>query len=119
MPVLPRHQRLHTDRDWDALFQQGFGVSGPVFSLRIRPTPGARRVGFSVGRKVGGAVTRNRLKRRLRALARAHWTALPHADIAVLTRPPAAALEYADLEAAWLEMIGRATRRIAARGELR
>ena len=30
----------------------------------------ARRVGFTVTRKIGGAVVRNRMKRRLRALAR-------------------------------------------------
>ncbi len=107
------------DRDWDALFEQGFGVSGPVLSLRLRSTPGARRIGFSVGRKVGGAVTRNRLKRRLRALAHAHWSAMPDADIAVLTRPPAAALDYAGLETAFLEALARASRRLVRPGEPR
>jgi ribonuclease P protein component len=112
--VLPREHRLHADRDWDALFQQGFGVSGPVLSFRLCPTPGARRVGFSVGRKIGGAVTRNRLKRRLRSIARAHWAALPEADIAVLARPAAAALDYAGLEAAFRDLAARAARRISA-----
>jgi ribonuclease P protein component len=37
--------------------------------LALDRTPGAPRVGFTVTKKVGNAVTRNRLKRRLRALA--------------------------------------------------
>lgn len=37
------------------------------------------RVGFTVTKRIGGAVVRNRLKRRLRALARA---VLPEAGIA-------------------------------------
>jgi ribonuclease P protein component len=67
-----------------------------------------------VGRKIGGAVTRNRLKRRLRSIARAHWAALPEADIAVLARPAAAALDYAGLEAAFRDLAARAVRRISA-----
>jgi len=45
----------------------------PAFLLqaRRRDEGGATRVGFTASKKVGNAVTRNRAKRRLRALARA------------------------------------------------
>jgi ribonuclease P protein component len=45
----------------------------PGFVLLVRPRgdgDSAMRIGFTVSRKVGGAVLRNRMKRRLRALVR-------------------------------------------------
>lgn len=109
--MLPRALRLAAERDWDALFSKGFGVSGPVISLRVYPTPGARRVGFSVGKKVGGAVVRNRVKRRLREVVRAHWAELPEADIAILARPSASSLTYAQLDAAMIAILDRTRQR--------
>ena len=45
----------------------------PGFVLLVRPRDDgddAMRVGFTVTKQIGGAVVRNRMKRRLRALAR-------------------------------------------------
>jgi ribonuclease P protein component len=49
------------------------------------------RVGFVVSRSVGNAVTRNRVKRRLRALARERLTSLPGSAVLVVRALPAAA----------------------------
>jgi ribonuclease P protein component len=49
------------------------------------------RLGFVVGRRLGTHVARNRVKRRLRAAARALWAQLPHGyDLVCVARPPAA-----------------------------
>ncbi len=50
-----------------------------MFYLR-REKPGGPRIGFTVGRALGGAVDRNRMKRRLREAVRMHY---PGSDIAV------------------------------------
>ncbi len=49
------------------------------------------RVGFVVSKAVGNAVTRNRVKRRLRHLAREHVSSLPGSAVLVVRALPAAA----------------------------
>lgn len=56
-----------------------------------------RRVGFVVSKKVGNAVTRNRVKRQLRHLARVHLDETPLGSRIVVRALPAAALASADL----------------------
>lgn len=61
-------------------------------------TPG--RVGFVVSKAVGPAVTRNRVKRRLRHLMRDRVGALGQGSLLVVRAlPPAAGATYADLGA--------------------
>ncbi|HEY7959822.1 MAG TPA: ribonuclease P protein component, partial [Sphingomicrobium sp.] len=51
----------------------GKRATTPGFILLVRnrqDSDGAMRVGFTVTKKIGGAVVRNRMKRRFRALAR-------------------------------------------------
>jgi ribonuclease P protein component len=45
------------------------------------------RCGIVVGRRLGGAVTRNRIKRRIREVLRIHYGSIkPHCDIVVMAR---------------------------------
>ena len=60
------------------------GVDAPVGA----PGP---RVGFVVSKAVGNAVVRNRVKRRLRHLAREHVSSLPGSATLVVRALPAAA----------------------------
>lgn len=64
------------------------------------PTPAPARVGFVVSKAVGNAVTRNRVKRRLRHLAREHVSSLPGSAVLVVRALPEAAMAaYPELEA--------------------
>ncbi len=75
--------------------QRGIRRSAAGLTLEICPTPdtaardGCFRVGFTASRKVGGAVERNRAKRRLRAVARAILpeSALARTDYVLIARP--------------------------------
>jgi ribonuclease P protein component len=64
-----RRQRLSRSRDFDEVYRKGRSVSTRylvVYSFP-RDDDAESRLGLAVSRKVGGAVARNRLKRRLRA----------------------------------------------------
>jgi ribonuclease P protein component len=59
--------RLTRAAEFDAVASLGKAVAGRYLTLRFREAGGGEaRVGFAVPRKVGGAVERNAVKRRLR-----------------------------------------------------
>ena len=65
------------------------------------------RYGFVVSKRVGKAVARNRLKRRLREGVRP-MAVRPGWDVVLLARPPAAAATYQQLREALVELLSRA-----------
>ena len=75
------------------------GAAGPGQSgANVTPAP-LIRVGFTASKKVGGAVVRNRARRRLRALAREVLAgeAAPGYDYVLIARAETAVRGYADL----------------------
>ena len=76
--------------------------------MRILPNRlGLSRYGFSVSRRVGKAVVRNRVKRLLREILRI--TSLePGWDIIFIARPAAATADYASLEKSVKDLLLRA-----------
>jgi ribonuclease P protein component len=72
------------------------------------------RVGFSIPRAVGGAVVRNRLRRRLRAILAPRLGRLAGLDLIVAATPPAAALDHSALAGHLVEAVERAVARVAA-----
>lgn len=62
-----------------------------VVHLTTTTDPGPPAVGLVVSKAVGNAVTRNRVKRRLRALVTARLDGLPDGALVVVRAQPAAA----------------------------
>jgi ribonuclease P protein component len=76
------------------------------------PRTGEVRVAYAIGRQVGTAVVRNRLRRRLRAAVREldrSTGGLPTGDYLVALRPEAASADYAGLH----RDLGEAIRAVA------
>lgn len=72
MDPTPRIERVRDRASFDALRRGRRGRAGAV-SVSYLPAPSGQpipRVAFQVGRRVGGAVVRNRVRRRLRAALR-------------------------------------------------
>jgi ribonuclease P protein component len=84
-----------------------------VHAARL-PEEADRRVGFVVGRSVGGAVTRNRVRRRLRHLVAAELTRTPDGVGIVVRALPRAASAPAevliDLAYAWPQAMSKLER---------
>ncbi len=88
----------------NAAGRTGGRYSTPGFVLLVRPRgdgDAAIRAGFTVTKKVGNAVVRNRLKRRLRALARALLPAqgLAGADHVLIGRDDGVTRDFAAMQA--------------------
>jgi len=71
-----------------------------------------KRVGFTVTKKIGGAVVRNRMKRRLRALARELLPAggLPGADHVLIGRSGGIERDFALLREEFSRALGKLQR---------
>lgn len=93
-----------------AIQDRGSGRSARLLSLRYlangRPD---NRFGLSTGRRIGGAVVRNRVRRRLRQLIRALGPRLSRGwDILVVARPESAEATYQELSEALEGLVRRA-----------
>jgi ribonuclease P protein component len=85
-----RANRLSRSRDFDAVHRRGRSVSSRFLVLYWLPQdePAEPRVGFAVPRAAGGAVERNRIKRRLREAWRERIERVPEGnDYVLIVRP--------------------------------
>ena len=100
MPRFPKTSKLLRHGDFQRVYQQGrrhFAAHMTVFYLRReeKDTDGGPRVGLTVGRVLGGAVQRNRIKRRLREAVRHHLASLALAvDVVINPKKSALAAEF-------------------------
>jgi len=94
-----RSSRLLRHADFERVYKQGqrhFAAHMTVFYLR-RAQGDAARVGFTVGRVLGGAVDRNRMKRRLREAVRRHLPPGVPVDVVINPKKSLLTADFADL----------------------
>ena len=104
---LGRDRRLRKTREFAAVRRTGRSWVNELLVLRIASNEtGLSRVGFSISRRVGKAVIRNRVKRRLREIVRQRDIA-GSLDIVITARVPAAQASYQELERAVDQLLKR------------
>ena len=101
-------QYLTKPGDFARVHGQGKWLGGGLVGFKSRPNdlPQAR-YGFIVSKRVGKAVVRNRVKRRLREIVR-QLDLKPGTDIVLSARPQAAQANFGALQTAVLSLLARA-----------
>ena len=117
--MLPAPNRLRARSDFTSAVRSsgGFRVGSQLLVVHATSTDTRAgqppRVGFVVSRAVGGAVVRNRTKRRLRALVAEQLESLPKGlDVVVRANPPAGAASYRELQEALNPLLEKAIGRV-------
>jgi ribonuclease P protein component len=91
-----RRRRLSRSADFERVYREGRSHASRhlvVYAFPRAQADGGPRLGVSVGRKLGGAVERNRVKRLLReAFWAAEPTLSPGHDFVIVARPAAGEL---------------------------
>src|SRR6266852_6362202 len=93
--MLPARSRVRTPAEHTLVTRSGRRVTrGPIVLHALFGTdgpPAPPRAGFVVGRNVGNAVTRNRVRRRLREQVRGRLDTVPSGGLVVVRARPSAA----------------------------
>jgi len=94
----PKAARVRRRREYLALGRTARRRHTPHFVILGEPRTGGSRLGVTVSKKVGGAVVRNAVKRRLREIFRRdRQRLLSDHDLVIIAKPGAGTLSYAEI----------------------
>jgi ribonuclease P protein component len=101
--------RLTDSPEFERVYRQGTAYRGKLFSVHAFPNEhGTPRLGLSVSRKVGNAVTRNAVRRRLKEVFQSCISEKSkNLDLVVSARPAAAEATFEELRAEFSESLGK------------
>ena len=108
MAGLQRQYRMGAARQFNYVYRRGKKASCRELSLLFVKN-NQKRVGFSVSKKVGVAVVRNRTRRRIREVYRIHEDRFTSGwDIVVVARTRSVNADFGDLTHAYLSLAQKA-----------
>jgi ribonuclease P protein component len=109
-----RDDRLRKRREFEECYASGVRASGRHLQLFLLGGESRPRLGVSVSRRVGNAVARNRVRRRLREIFRRSRALLGSAParVVVNARPTAAAASFSELSEDYRSALSRALSRL-------
>jgi ribonuclease P protein component len=109
--TLKYNEKLHAQKDFERVFRFGKKIAHAAILVYIYQHLGdiqPRRIGLVTSRKLGIAINRNRLKRRLREIFRTNKNLFPGlADIIFVPRPAVMKLNYKQLKTLILSLVSK------------
>jgi len=108
----PKTRRLTHRSEFERVKRNGITQRGKLLMLNAMPIENSDtwRAGFVTSGRLGGAVVRNRVRRRLREIVRRHQHELRQSVwFVIIARHEAAAATYGALEDEWLRLARRAS----------
>ncbi len=108
--ALPREERLKEAKKFSLLFREGKSIANNLLVLYYKPGPAKEReAGFTVGKKLGGAVTRNKFKRRMKESYRSLLDNVPPGfTVLFIARRGILKAKYSQIVAAEKELLKKA-----------
>jgi ribonuclease P protein component len=105
--TFPREARLVRKAEFDAVYRAGKRRSSSHFTVFFRANEQPQsRFGFSIKKALGGAVVRNRIRRRLREMVRCHRLEIPAGwDVVIHPKSTAANANFAALTGDLLRLL--------------
>jgi ribonuclease P protein component len=99
--VLARRNRITRGADYKATLRRGRRIRARhvIVSVEVRPQGEPARFGFIVSRNVGGAVVRNLVRRRLKAICRQRLLDIPSCDVVIRALPASSGASWDTLVA--------------------
>jgi ribonuclease P protein component len=108
----PKAHRLSHRSEYERVKQNGITQRGSLLMLNAMPVENSPpwRAGFVTSSRLGGAVVRNRVRRRLREIVRQHQHELQQGIwFVIIARNEAGTASYGALEDEWLRLARRAS----------
>ncbi|MDI3548524.1 MAG: ribonuclease protein component [Halanaerobiales bacterium] len=100
---------LKKNRDFKRVYSRGRSCANHNLVLYYFPNNlDKNRVGFSISKKIGKAVVRNKLRRRLREIIRLKNNLKEGYDLIFIARKPVVKLDYHDLEKNVINLLKKA-----------
>ncbi|UCZ53253.1 ribonuclease P protein component [Bacillus shivajii] len=108
---MKKENRLKKNEEFQIVFQQGTSVANRqfvVYQLKKQDQHNIR-IGLSVSKKLGNAVTRNRIKRVIREVMKEYLPKLhQNYDLIIIARKPVTNMDYEEVKKSLNHVLNRA-----------
>ncbi|MFS0865529.1 ribonuclease P protein component [Fredinandcohnia sp. 179-A 10B2 NHS] len=104
---MKKEYRIKKNQDFQTVFKHGKSSANRQFVVYVYENEGQDhfRIGLSVSKKLGNAVTRNRIKRLIRQFFLEHKFSVQNKDYVIIARKPVVDMEYEEVKKSLLHVL--------------